>query len=199
MLRTWSWTDPPWDTVRISILSCHQLISYNVYAYSLDLRSSRELGMCKGFTLGLSNATPWKGSYKGSFGFVTKHAASHGWSRWDLPSVQRRDICWPLEWLDPENVWPYSRLSVNRASGIPCHGNRERWLSYCKDDKFSPWAKSISWGKGKKYILLWKVRPIWSLRVFGSRHVLLEAATDYWSSSVLAPCPSIREPIGSHT
>ena len=114
MLGTWSWTDPPWDTVRISILSCHQLISYNVYIDSLDLRSSCELGMCKGFTLGLSNATPWKGSYKGSFGFVTKHAASHGWSRWDLPSVQRRDISWPLEWPDLENVWPYSRLSVNR-------------------------------------------------------------------------------------
>ena len=118
MLRTWSWTDPPWHTVRISILSCHQLISYNVYADCLDLRSSHELGMCKGFTLGLWNATPWKGGYKGSFGFVTKHAASHGWSRWDLPSVQRRDISWPLEWPDPENVWPYSRLSVNRVSGI---------------------------------------------------------------------------------
>jgi len=64
--------------VRVSILACHQLISYNLYADSLDLRSSRELGMCKGLLWGYQTLHRERVAIKVAFGFVTKHAASHG-------------------------------------------------------------------------------------------------------------------------
>ena len=64
--------------MRISILSCHQLISYNVYVDSLDLRSSHVLGMCKDLLWGYQTLHRERVAIKVAFGFVTKHAASHG-------------------------------------------------------------------------------------------------------------------------
>lgn len=125
--RTWGWTDPTWDTVRTL---CHQLISYNVYANSLDLRSSYVLEMRKDLLWGYQTLHRNWVVIKVAFGFVKKHASRHGWSRWDLPLRATGEIS--LGHSNDriqKNVWPYSRLSVNRVSGIPSHGNRERGLS----------------------------------------------------------------------
>ena len=64
--------------MRISIFSCHQLISYNVYADSLDLRFLHVLGMRKDLFWGYQTLNRERVAIKVAFGFVTKHAASHG-------------------------------------------------------------------------------------------------------------------------
>ena len=85
---------------------------------------------------------------KVAFGFVLKHAARHGQSRWDLPLSTWERYLWAPRVIGSRNAWPcYIRLRVNlvRYSGSQY---REREVSLELDH--------ISWGKGKRmYSTLW--------------------------------------------
>ena len=144
MFRTWGWTDPTWDiAIILMVLSLH-----NVYALSLDLRLSHVLEMwidlLRGYQTLLRN---WV-VIKVAFGFVMKHAARHGQSRWDLPLSTWERYLWAPRVIGSRNAWPcYLRLRVNlvRDSGSQ---DRERVVSLELDQ--------ISWGKGiGMYIKLW--------------------------------------------
>jgi hypothetical protein len=58
---------------------------YNVYAISLDLRSLHVLEMWNDLLRGCQTLFRNWVVTKVAFGFVTKHAARHDRSRWDLP------------------------------------------------------------------------------------------------------------------
>ena len=125
-------------------------------------------------TLGLSNATPWKGSYKGSFR-VCHEACCKAWSvKMEFAPLFLREIfLWAPRVIGSRNAWPcYIRLIVNLVWDSDSQ-DRERVVS-CRLDL-------ISWGKGNGINIV-MVRPIRSLCAFGSWHVLLEATTSYWSS-----------------
>ena len=116
-------------------------------------------------TLGLSNATPWQGSYKGSFR-VCHETCCEAWSvkMGFAPLLMREIFLWAPRVIGSRNAWPcYIRLIVNLVCDSDSQ-DRERVVSWRLD--------LISWGKGN-VINIVMVCPIRSLCAFRSWHVLL--------------------------
>jgi len=125
-------------------------------------------------TLGLSNATPWQGSYKGSFR-VCHETCCKAWSvkMGFAPLFMREILLWAPRVIGSRNAWPcYIRLMVNLVKGFRITGSR-------KSDQLGAWSNIVRQKEWHKHVM---VRPIRSLCTFGSWHVLLEAATNYWQS-----------------
>ena len=125
MLWTWGWTDPTWDMVTIlAVLSLH-----NVYALSLDLRLSHVLEMWIDLLRGYQTLHRERVAIKVAFGFVLKHAARHGQSRWDLPLSTWERYLWAPRVIGSRNTWPcYMSLRVNLVRGSESY-DREKVVS----------------------------------------------------------------------
>ena len=82
---TCGWTDPTWDMV---------LAIHNMYALSLDLRLMHVLKMWIDLLRGYQTLYRNWAIINVAFGFLEKHAVSHGWSRWDLPFSSWERYLW---------------------------------------------------------------------------------------------------------
>ena len=152
------------------------LYLHDVFALSLDLRLSHVPEMWIDLLWGYQTLHRERVAIKVAFRFVMKHAARHGLSRWNLPlSSWEREIFLCAPWvIGSRNAWPcYIRLIFNLVWDSDSE-DRERVVSRR--------LNLISWGKGNGINIV-MVRPIRSLCTFRSWHVLLEAATNYWSIS----------------
>ena len=115
---------------------------------------------------------------KVAFGFVLKHAARHGQSRWDLPLSTWERYLWAPRVIGSRNAWPcYIRLRVNLVKGFRITVSRKRGQLGARPN--------IVRQRERHVLNLVMVRPIWSLYAFRRWHVLLEAATNYWQNKCI--------------
>ena len=147
MLWTWGWTDPPWDIVT----NVHSSLS--TPCACLVLRP--EIVACfwdvNWPTLGLSNSTPWQGSYKGSFQ-VCHETCCEAWSvkMGFAPLFMREILLWAPRVIGSRNAWPcYIRLIVNLVRDSESQ-DQERVISWEHDQ--------ISWGKRNSINMWWFIR-----------------------------------------
>jgi hypothetical protein len=142
-----------WPNMRLTIILA-DLSLHIVYVLSLDLRLSHVLEMWIDLLWGYQTLHRNRVVTKVVFGFVMKHAARHGQSRWDLPLSVWERYLWAPRVIGSRNAWPcYIRLRVNLVRDSESH-DREREVSLELDH--------ISWGKGKGmyWTLWWFVRMI---------------------------------------
>ena len=110
--------------ILLAVLSLH-----TVHVLSLDLRLSYVLEMWIDLLRGYQTLLRNRVVIKVAFGFVMKHAARHGQSRWDLPLSVRERYLWAPRVIGSRNAWPcYIRLRVNLVRDSESH-DREREVS----------------------------------------------------------------------
>ena len=161
-----------WPKMRLTIILA-DLSLHIVYALSLDLRLSHVLEMWIDLLWGYQTLHRNRVVTKVAFGFVMKHAARHGQSRWDLPLSVWERYLWAPRVIGSRNAWPcYIWLRVNLVKGFRITVSR-------KVGQLG--ARQNTVRQRERHVLnLVMVRLIWSLYAFRSLHVLLEAATNYW-------------------
>ena len=115
---------------------------------------------------------------KVAFGFVLKHAARHGQSRWDFPLSTWERYLWAPRVIGSRNAWPcYISLIVNLVKGFRVTVSRKRGQLGARPN--------IMRQREIHVLNLVMVRPIWSLYAFRIWNVLLEAATNYWQNKCI--------------
>ena len=173
MLWTWGWTDPTWDWQLVAALSLQI-----VYLLSLYLRLLHALEMWINLLWGYQTLLRNWVVIKVAFGFVLKHAARHGQSRWDLPLSTWERYLWAPRVIGSRNAWScYIWLRVNLVKGFRITVSRKGGQLGARPN--------IVRQRERHVLNLVMVRPIWSLYAFRSWHVLLEAATNYWQNKCI--------------
>ena len=161
----------------------------------LDLRSSHVLGMridsLRVYQTLLRN---WV-VIKVAFRWVVRHAARHGWPRWNLPLLFGEIFSGPSRVIRFGKHGHATWVKCWPSSGI-CIMVSRREVELTQGWQVLALSSTTNIVRQKECCIchIVEVRQT-TLRPHGSWHVLLGAATNYrlWS------CPCVREPIGSHT
>ena len=115
-----------WPNLRLAII-CSSLSLHIVYVLSLDLRLSHVLEMWINLLWGYQTLHRNWIVIKVDFGFVRKHAARHGQSRWDLPLSTWERYLWAPRVIGSRNAWScYIWLRVNLVKGFRITVSRKR-------------------------------------------------------------------------